>query len=119
PAAAEDAEPVAVEAVHRLDGAPGLLDGLADRTPPGPEPAVRAHARDLERRRAQEPDRPLHPVHAELRAREADRPEAEPLQVPHVLLERPPPQHLVADREALVRLQTGQRSPNHGRISPA
>src|SRR5438067_398970 len=117
PAAADDEERVAVQAVHPLDGAPDLLDALADRTPLGPEPAVRAHVRDLERRRAQEPDRPLHPVRAELRAREADRPEAEPLQVPHVLLERPPPQHVVADREALVRLQTGQRSPSHGRMS--
>src|SRR5205809_1239947 len=117
PPAADDEERVAVQTMHPLDGAPDLLDALADGLALGPEPAVRAHVRDLQRRRPDESDRPLDAVRAELRAREADRAEAEPLQVPHVLLERPPPQHVVADREALVRLQTGQRSPSHGRIS--
>src|SRR5438034_2941967 len=90
PPAADHEERVAVQAMHPLDGAPDLLDALADRAALGPEPAVRAHVRDLQRRRPEEPNRALDAVRAELRAREADRAEAEPLEVPHVLRERPP-----------------------------
>src|SRR5439155_21855661 len=83
PPAADDEDRVAVQTVHPLDGAPDLLDAPADRAALRSEPAVRAHVRDLQRRRADEADRALDSVRVELRAREADRAEAEPLQVAH------------------------------------
>src|SRR5207248_4504379 len=89
-AAAQYEEHVGAEPVCDVDGAPDAIAPAADRRAVGPELPVRADVRDLQLPAAEQPDRPLGPVRVEPRAGEADRAEAEALEVAHVVLERPP-----------------------------
>src|SRR5207245_3437177 len=101
---------VAAHPMHPVDRTPNLLDASPDRTRLDAEPAVRADVRDLQAGRAQQAQRALGSIRVELRAGEADRAEVESLEIVDVVLARPPPEDVGADREALEGAETGARS---------
>src|SRR5262249_60572969 len=87
--AAQDEQRRAAELVQVVDRAPDAIHSPTHRAACGAEASVGAEVRDPEARALEQADRARRPVGIELRARQADRAEADALEVTDRLLERP------------------------------